>query len=85
MFRYYSHISTFAGKSLPAGVASSSGAAPAASASAPAPASKAAPKAPVAAKDDDEVDLFGDDGDAAAAKVASAKVEEHLARTERIS
>jgi len=76
VFRYYSHISTFAGKSLPAGVASSSGAAPAASASAPAPASKAAPKAPVAEKDDDEVDLFGDDGDAAAAKVASAKVEE---------
>lgn len=75
MFRYYSHISTFAGKSLPAGISSSSGSAPAASASAPAAAAKAAPKAP-AAKDDDEVDLFGDDGDAAAAKVASAKVEE---------
>ncbi len=77
MFRYYSHISTFAGKSLPAGISSSSGSAPAASASASAPAAaaKAAPKAP-AAKDDDEVDLFGDDGDAAAAKVASAKVEE---------
>jgi elongation factor 1-beta len=69
--RYFSHISSFAGKALPAGLASSSGAAaPAAAAAAGKPAGKAAAKATA---DDDEVDLFGDDGDAAAAKVSAAK------------
>jgi elongation factor 1-beta len=76
--RYYSHISSFAGKSLPEGLPSSSGAAPAAASgkgAAAAPAAAAAkPAAKTAAKpaaDDEEVDLFGDDGDAAAAKVAA--------------
>lgn len=75
VFRYYNHIATFVGKNLPAGVSSGSGSSNAAvPKSAPAP----APKAP--AKDEDEdLDLFGEDGDAAAAKVAAVekpKVEE---------
>jgi len=68
--RYFSHISSFAGKALPAGLAASSGAAAPAAAK-PAAAGKAAAKA--AAADDEEVDLFGDDGDAAAAKVSAGK------------
>ena len=75
--RYYSHISSFAGKALPEGLPSSSGAAPAgkpAAAAAAKPAAKAA-----AAADDDEVDLFGDDGDAAASKVAAVKKAEPAA------
>lgn len=68
VYRFYTHIASFAGKKLPAGVTSSAGAA-----SAAAPAPKAA-AAPAPKKDEDEdVDLFGDDGEEAAKKVAAVE------------
>ncbi len=68
VFRYYQHIASVAGKSLPAGVGASTGAA---SAAAPKASAAAPPKA--AAAEEEDVDLFGEDGEEAAKKVAAVE------------
>ena len=74
--RYYNHIASFsadARSKFAAGLGKGAAAAPVKAAAAP------APTAPKAAEEED-IDLFGDDGDAAAAKVAAAAPKVILSR-----